>query len=123
MGRRRTRAKSFYDAALSDAERAAYKEARAIDGLDDEIAVLRLRLRTALEADDAALAHDGMTQLVRALLARHRINGDDTADLSAAAISFIEDMVGDITENPPGVTNNQTRASASGRAPEPPARA
>ena len=96
MGRRRTRAKSFYDAALSDAERAAYKEARAIDGLDDEIAILRLRLRTALEAHDAALANDGMTQLVRALLARHRINGNDAADLPAAAMSFIEEMMADL---------------------------
>ena len=68
--------RSFYASALGEAERADFDEARRIDGLDEEVALLRLRLREALAAqpEDFKLLQNGVRLLVQALLARHRLS-------------------------------------------------
>ena len=43
------KAKRFYEEALTQAERADFPVALDVEGVDQEIAVLRLRLRTALK--------------------------------------------------------------------------
>ncbi|MGD0765233.1 MAG: hypothetical protein ABR978_02870 [Dehalococcoidia bacterium] len=47
--RRENLAQSFYESALSAAERENLPQARDVEGLDEEIAVLRLRLRSVLK--------------------------------------------------------------------------
>jgi hypothetical protein len=86
----------FYDEALTEAEQAALPLAREIDGLDEEIAVVRLRLRSALEEhpEDLALMVKGVELLVKALSARYRLSKSEKADLSASIRGLVEEIGG-----------------------------
>lgn len=65
----------FYEAALSEAERVRLSGARRLEGLDEEIALLRLRLVKALEEhpQDLRLFLQGMTLLMRLVATRYRM--------------------------------------------------
>jgi hypothetical protein len=97
--RRNTRAdavESFYRSALSKAERAALPQARDVQGLDEEIAVLRLRLRSVLKEhpDNMKLMLKGVELLTRAISAKYRLSKDAKADLSAGIKSVLEEIGG-----------------------------
>jgi hypothetical protein len=86
-GRRRRRprgAGGFYDAALTEAERAELPAAKKLDGLDEEIALVRLRLRSALEQhpENVTVMMKGIELLVKALSARYKLTKDDKTELS-----------------------------------------
>ena len=85
---------SFYASALSEAERADFDEARRVEGLDEEVALLRLRLREALgdEPQDFKLLQNGVRLLVQALLARHRLSPKQAENLSEAAANLLEEF-------------------------------
>ena len=99
----------FYDEALSEAERAALPLAREIRGIDEEIAVVRLRLRSALEQhpEDLKLMAKGVDLLVKALSVRYRLSKDEKADLSAGIRGILgeiggtlcPEVIGDIAGN------------------------
>ena len=86
----------FYDEALTKAERAALPRARELRGIDEEIAVVRLRLRSALEQhpEDLKLMAKGVDLLVKALSVRYRLSKDEKADLSAAIRSILKEVGG-----------------------------
>ena len=69
------RAKRFYVNTLETAERSDFPVALEVEGVDQEIAVLRLRLRTALKErpDDLQLMLRGVVMLVQALAAKYRL--------------------------------------------------
>ncbi len=87
---RRTRA--FYERALSAAEREALDEARALRGIDEEVALLRLRLRDALEGqpEDWDVLLGGVRLLIQALLAQRRLSGQQAEDLSESLVVLLE---------------------------------
>jgi len=78
------RARRFYAEALTAAERADLPVALEIDGVDEEIAVLRLRLRTALEKspEDLPLMLRGIELLTRAVARRYRLAKPDADQVS-----------------------------------------
>lgn len=80
---RATSLRGFYRRALNEAEQAAFDDALRVEGLDEEVALLRLRLRTALEErpEDIALMLRGVDLLTRAVAARYRVSGPDGAEL------------------------------------------
>jgi len=88
----------FYDEALTEAERAALPLARELQGIDEEIAVVRLRLRSALEQhpEDLKLMAKGVDLLVKALSARYRLSKDEKADLSAGIKGILEEVGGNL---------------------------
>ena len=73
-GRRAVR--NFYAQALSEAERLDLSQAEAVEGLDQEIAVLRVRLKRALQEhpQDVSLIGKGLDLLVKAVAARYRLS-------------------------------------------------
>jgi hypothetical protein len=86
---------SFYAAALGGAERAAeLAEARAVEGIEDEVALLRLRLRDALEQhpDDFRLLQSGVRLLIQSLLARRRLSPKQADDLADAVSNVLEQI-------------------------------
>jgi hypothetical protein len=89
---------SFYESALSAAEREDLPHARDVEGLDEEIAVLRLRLRSVLQEhpDNMKLMLKGIELLTRALSARYRLSKDAKADLSASIKSVLSEIGGRI---------------------------
>jgi hypothetical protein len=88
---------SFYASALTEDDRALFDEALAIEGLADEIALLRLRVRETLgsHADDAKLIEGGVRLLIQSLLAQHRLSSNEADNLSGA-ISNVGEEFGDL---------------------------
>ncbi len=84
MSRQRKKA-NFYERAMSEAEAEYLKRAANVDGLDDEIAVLRAKILTALEdrPDDLPMLMKGIGTLSRTLAARHRLADKAEKDLFA----------------------------------------
>ena len=89
-GRQRT--KAFYERALSAAEREGLDEARALSGVDEEIALLRLRLRDALAAqpEDWEVLLGGVRLLIQALLAQRRLSGQQAEEMSEQVLGILE---------------------------------
>jgi hypothetical protein len=79
-------ADSFYASALSEAEQAALTAALDVEGVDQEIAVLRVRLRQALEAnpEDLALMFKGVDLLAKMVATRYRLSKSSERNLAAA---------------------------------------
>ncbi len=80
---RRSHADNFYERALSEAEAGYLRGAANVQGLDQEIAVLRTKIRSALEErpDDVSLLMKGIATLSRTLAARHRLADKAEKDL------------------------------------------
>jgi hypothetical protein len=89
--------KRFYSRALTAAERADLPVALEIDGIDEELAILRLRLRQALEErpEDLPLMFRGIELIAKAVAARYRLSKGDKADLETTLQSVLH-HVGDL---------------------------
>ncbi len=79
----------FYEQALSEAERAALGEALEVEGFDEEIAALRVRLRSAIEAHpkDMTLMLRGMDVLRRLVAAKYGLSREDKKELKSAFVA------------------------------------
>jgi hypothetical protein len=77
-------AQAFYEAALSEAERADLPVAKEVSGLDEELAMLRLRLRTALKSrpEDLALMIRGLDALRRMVAVKYGLSKSDRKEMS-----------------------------------------
>jgi len=80
-------ARRFYAGALNDAEQSDFPSALEIVGVDEELALLRLRLRTALadHPEDLPLMFKGIDLLVKLVAARYRLSKGDLRDFAEAA--------------------------------------
>lgn len=87
-------AESFYASALDEAERPDLEEARRVEGLEQEIAVLRLKLHESLQnpEEDMKLMQASVRLLVQALLAQHRLSPRQAENLSEAASNLLEEF-------------------------------
>ena len=79
-------------AALSRADVDALAEARDVEGLEEEVALLRLQLRRELADFDAdpKLLQGGVRLLVQALLAQHRLSPQQADHLGDAVTNMLE---------------------------------
>ncbi|MBI4297986.1 MAG: hypothetical protein HY676_05585 [Chloroflexi bacterium] len=87
----------FYDAILEEAERVRLPRARRVEGLDEEIALLRVRLGSLLEGqpENLPLFLKGMEMLVKAVAARYRLSKKAEADLYQSVVGVLKG-VGDM---------------------------
>lgn len=85
----------FYREALSEAERAGMSLALEVEGVDEEIALLRLLLRNALEQhrDDLPLLFRGIELLTRAVSARYRLDRRSRRDLGASLREALSELL------------------------------
>lgn len=76
--------RDFYAGALDEAERALFDDARKMSGLDEEIAVLRVKLRSAVDKhkENLPLMLRGIGLLVTAVSARYRLSKQEKANLA-----------------------------------------
>lgn len=96
--RARASARNFYHQALDRAERLDLERAQEIEGLDDEIALMRVRLKRAMEEHpgDVQLLMKGLEILVRAVGARYRLSPKSRKDLAenlAATLNSLGDQL------------------------------
>jgi hypothetical protein len=87
-------AERFYTAALTEAERADFCEALGVEGVDDEVALLRLRLREAFKQrpEDLVLALKGVELLTRIVAVRYRLPGTREKALRRATRRTVEEL-------------------------------
>ena len=87
---------SFYDSVLEAADRHDFHVAREVEGLDDEVALLRMQLRRALadrDGDvDPKVLQSGVRLLVQALLAQHRLSPKQADHLGEAVANVLEEF-------------------------------
>jgi hypothetical protein len=88
--------RGFYAQALDEAERLELAEAAEVQGLDEEIALLRLRIRQAVleQPDDLPLMVRGIELLIKALAARYRITKEEEADLAESMVNVLKGIGG-----------------------------
>ena len=91
------KARGFYAKALSAAEAVVLREAMGISGLDEEIALLRLRLQQAVEAhpEDIELMFKGAALLSRLVATKFGLSKGDESDVSAAidrAVASLQEL-------------------------------
>ncbi len=94
----RSSLRNFYHQALTEAEQIELERAQESEGLEDEIALLRVRLKTAVEErpDDLKLLVQGIGMLVKAVAAQYRLSPKarkDLADNFAAALNSLGDQL------------------------------
>ena len=73
-------------------DEAALREALAIQGIDEEIAILRIKLREHLDdhPEDRVLLQKSVESLAKAVGVRYRIGGKRTNDLASALAATVD---------------------------------
>jgi hypothetical protein len=89
----RRRARRFYTTRLSDEEQDALVIAAQLDGVDAEIAILRVLIRRVVSAGDLEAARRGIETLCRSLKARHDLD-DRSTDQLATSLEHVLDELG-----------------------------
>ncbi len=86
----------FYGSALDSAERIELEAASDIEGLDKEIALLRMQLRAVLSErpEDLPLMLRGIELLVKAVSARYRLSKQAEEDLAGSLAGVIRGVGG-----------------------------
>ncbi len=94
--RRSTLTRDFYGSALAAAERIELEAAGEIEGLDREIALLRMKLRKVLteRPEDLQLMLRGIDLLVKAVSARYRLSKQAEEDLAESIAGVIRGVGG-----------------------------
>jgi hypothetical protein len=89
-------ARDFYRRALKAAEQVELDEASDVEGLDGEIAVLRMRLRQAVSEhpQDLPLMLRGIELLVKAVSARYRLSKEAEEHLAESLAGVIRGVGG-----------------------------
>lgn len=93
---RRSPAERFYQDALSEAEQALLPTARELEGLGEEIALLRVKIQTAVaeHPENFPLLLKGVALLVRAVAAQYRLSQRAEDDLYQSILGVLEGIGG-----------------------------
>jgi hypothetical protein len=85
---------SFYSRALEEAERLEFEEVRGMEGLEDEIAILRLRLRSLIQSrpEDLRLALDTANTIARLVRTRYQISKEQKKSLKQAITKVLTEI-------------------------------
>ena len=100
---KRMDAQRFYTHALTRAERMELPSAISLEGLDGEIALLRIRLRRLAgdKPDEFALLLRGIGMLARSLSVKYQLSSGSTEKLEKEMLSTVEELLQAIAEESP----------------------
>ena len=86
--------RGFYAAALDEADKMDFELAQGMEGIDDEIALLRMKLRSLVQSDpdNIRMIIAATSTLARLVMTRYKISGDQKKTLSAAIGSVLRDI-------------------------------
>ena len=86
--------RSFYSRALDEAEELDFELAQGVEGIDDEIALLRVKIKSLLENDpeNLKLIMDATNALSRLVIARYRISSEHKKALTSAIGSVLQGL-------------------------------
>ena len=89
-------AEDFYASALTEAERVRLRTAKSIEGLDQEIALLRLRLHGLAQEhpEDVEKLRKGVETLVKAVALKYRLSRKAEKDLYENLVGVLRGIGG-----------------------------
>ena len=84
----------FYARVLDEAERLDFEMAAGVDGIDDEIALLRLKIKSLLEKDPENIKRlaEATTTLSRLVMARYKMGSAHKKALASAIGTVLKDL-------------------------------
>ncbi len=84
----------FYDEVLSRSERLRLPRARQVEGLDEEIVLLRIRLSSLArdQPDKFELLLKGISLLVRAVAVKYKLSPQSEEDLAKSIANVVRDI-------------------------------
>ncbi len=93
-GNQNARKHGFYARVLSEAERQDFEQATAVEGIDDEIALLRVRIKSVVanDPDNIKLIMQATGILARLLRTKHNIGKKDKQGLKEAIGNVLKDI-------------------------------
>ncbi|HEY8475637.1 MAG TPA: hypothetical protein VIN09_02075 [Chloroflexota bacterium] len=91
-GRQRSTAPDFYARLLTPEERADLAAAAQLDGIDAEIAILRVLIRRVASQGDLDAARKGIDTLTRALKVQYALSDRATDNLSQALVRVLDEI-------------------------------
>ena len=93
-GNQNARKHGFYSRILDEAEQMDFELAAGVDGLDDEIALLRVKIKSLLEhdPDDVKLIVRATGTLVRLIQTRYNISKEDRKGLKEAVSNVLKEV-------------------------------
>jgi len=93
-GNQNARKHGFYAKVLEEAEQVELELAEGITGIDDEIAVLRLKIQSLLEhdADNLQLLIQATSTLARLLRTKYQLDAGQGHGLKEAMLNVITDL-------------------------------
>jgi len=94
LGNQNAKKHGFYSRALDAAETLELEEARGLEGLDEEIAVLRIKLRTLIEdhPEQIALAFEAANTIARLVRTRYNITKEQKRSLKEAIARVLTEI-------------------------------
>ena len=93
-GNQNARTHGFYSSKLDESQKQEIEEAAGIDGIDAEIALLRVKLKAVIERDpeNTRLILQALTALAKMLRTKYNISKEDESTLLGAVGNVIKDI-------------------------------
>ena len=93
-GNQNARKHGFYSRVLDEAERLDFQMATNVEGIDDEIALLRVKIKSLLERDpeNIKLIMQATNTLARLVRTRYNISKEDKQGLKEAIANVLRDV-------------------------------
>jgi len=92
--KRRGGKRGFYSKALDEADALDFELAQGVEGIDDEIALLRMKIKSLLENDpeNMKLLMEATSTLARLVMTRYKINADQKKALTNAISAVLQGL-------------------------------
>ncbi len=86
--------RGFYSRALNEADELDFELAQGVEGIDDEIALLRMKIKSLLESDpeDIRLIMQATNTLARLVRTRYKISSDQKKSLTNAVGNVLKEL-------------------------------
>ena len=93
-GNQNAKKHGFYSKALGEAEKLQLEEARGLDGLDEEIAILRIKLRSLIQTapENIELQLDAANTIARLVRTRYNITKEQKRSLKEAIAKVLTEI-------------------------------
>jgi len=93
-GNQNARKHGFYSKVLDEAEKLDFERATGVEGIDDEIALLRVKIKSLLEHDpeNIKLIMQATNTLARLVRTRYKISKEDKKGLKEAIGNVLRDV-------------------------------
>ncbi len=94
LGNQNARKHGFYSKVLDEKEQSDYEQATEVEGIDSEIALLRIKIKSLIARDpeNLKLIMQSTNALARLVMTRYNISKNDKQGLKEAIVNVLRDV-------------------------------